>query len=72
MLLGTTILQWLKCHTFMNLLTIASQLAFLSLKYSKLGQSNNYDTILVKWHGSSGYKTIFRQICHIQNITTIF
>ena len=57
----------------MDLLTIASQLAFLSLKYSKLGQlSNNYDTILVKWHGSSGYKTIFRQICHIQNIITIF
>ena len=64
MLLGTTILQWLKFHTFMDLLTIASQLAFLSLKYSKLGQSNHYDKTLVKWHGSSGYKAIFRKICH--------
>jgi len=38
-----------------TLLTIAAQLAFLSLKYSRLGQSNNYDTILVKGHGSSSY-----------------
>ena len=46
----------LKCHIFCDFVnTIAAQLEFLSLKYSRLGQSNNYDTTLVKGHGSNGY-----------------
>ena len=46
----------------MTVLTIAAQLAFLGLKCSRFGQSNNYDTTLVKGQGSfNGFKAIFRQ-----------
>ena len=48
----------------MTVLTIAAQLAFFGLIYSRLGQSNNYDAALVKAQGLNGFKAIFRQLCH--------
>ena len=58
-------------NIFCDLLNIA----LLSLKYSQLGQSNNYDTKLVlkrAIQGSNGFKAIFHKLCHTPNTITLY
>ena len=64
-------------NTALLIWAIAAQLAFLSLKYSRLGQSCNLT--IMKRHllkgtdrDSSGNKAIFRHIFHTQNIVPLF
>ena len=56
-----------KCHIFVTLLIIkATELAFFSLKYCRLGQSNNYDTTLVSIKGTD--RVIIKQY-FVNNVT---
>ena len=56
-----------KCHIFVTLLIIkATQLAFFSLTYCRLGQSNNYDKTLVSIKGTD--RVIIRQY-FVNNVT---